>query len=101
MEKDAARLHKRLERHMTTREARAGKWEAHSMDGLVAALELMTGEVPEAFGLKLPTSDAPADDSCSRSASDAGEAPGNRLSDALSPLSAGQGSDYKGDVPHV
>jgi thioesterase domain-containing protein len=101
MEKDAARLRKRLERHMTTREARAGKWEAQSMDGLVAALELMTGEVPEAFGFKLPTSDALADDSCARAASDVGEAPGSRPSDALSPLSARRGSDSKGDVPHV
>jgi hypothetical protein len=74
MTKDAARLRKRLERHMATREARADKWEAQTLGGFVAALELMTGDVPEATGLKLPDGDAKAGTSCVRSALGSGDA---------------------------
>ena len=91
MTKDAARLRKRLERHITTREAQVDKWEAQTLDGFVAALELMTGEVPEATGLTLPTGNATTDASSALSAPQVGDAFGERLSDAAFSLIAGQG----------
>lgn len=93
MTKDAARLRKRLERHMTTREAQLDKWEAQTLDEFVAAMELMVGEASDATGLKLPSGDVMADTSCAPSAPQSGDAPSERPSDAALSLIGSQCSN--------
>lgn len=72
MTKVAVRLRKRLDHHMTTRDAQVDKWEAQTLDAFVAALELMAGESSDATGLKLPSGYAMADTSCAPSAPQTG-----------------------------
>lgn len=82
MAKEAARLRTRLERHMATCEARAGKWEAEALGGFVASLDLMVGERSDVTSLKLPSGDVMADTLCAPSAPQSGDAPSERPSDA-------------------
>jgi hypothetical protein len=90
MTKVAVRLRKRLDHHMTTRDAQVDKWEAQTLDAFVAALELMAGESSDATGLKLPSGYAMAGTSCAPSAPQYGDAPSERPSDAALSLIGSQ-----------